>query len=587
MSNPFQSREVGADDPRGWMWLALSIIALVLLASGVGLHNGFAYDDRWIILENGNAHSLNRPWELFTTTYWPTTRGASLYRPLTILLYAAQWVLGRIGHHGTDPYTGSPIVFHFVNIVLYAANSVLVLLLGLQCLPRTAAWVAAALFAVHPVHVEAVANVVGQAELWTGLVLLSAVLIYVRERQGGVTLPRGSAASIVALYVVGMLIKEYAIVLPALLVIAEVFLVRDTKPWRERADDLFSLLLWMTMFALAFLWVRTRVTGDIGGDTEHPALRHLSMGQRSLLMLGLVPDFGRLLVWPDHLSADYSPQMVQGYAGWHLGLLPGATLLMCLAILFVVSWRRWPVVTFGFAWLVISISPVANILIPSGILIAERTLLVPSVGVMLAVGSLVPWILDRVKKQARIVQIAAGGAFALVLTLGVAKSTERTLTWKTNETVFNQLAVDAPMSFKAHYVDGGMLWEQHHAREAEIQWLMAIKLMPDYYAVRIDLAHKYRELHHCDAAVPLYKKGLEIEPALPLGWVGLIACYLEQAQFRLARTTALENKANGYDNCAFGYLVEVADSALVATDSAGGINQWTGKHPKCKRHRSP
>ncbi len=202
--------DAGADDPRGWMWLALSIAALALLASGVGIHNGFAYDDRWIIAENANAHSLNRPWELFGTTYWPTTRGASLYRPLTIPLYAAQWVFGG----------GAPFLYHLVNISLYVVDSVLVLLLGLQCLPRSGAWVAAALFAVHPVHVEAVANVVGQAELWIGLVLLGTVLIYVRERQGGVPLPRWAAAAILALYAVGLLIKENAIVLPALLVIA-------------------------------------------------------------------------------------------------------------------------------------------------------------------------------------------------------------------------------------------------------------------------------------------------------------------------------------------------------------------------------
>jgi hypothetical protein len=179
-SRPYDS---GADDPRGWMWLGLSIAALAVLASGVGIHNGFAYDDRWIIVQNVNAHSLNRPWELFDTTYWPTSRGASLYRPLTILLYAAQWVFGG----------GAPFLFHLVNISLYAADSVLVLLLGLQCLPRSGAWVAAALFAVHPVHVEAVANGVGQAELWTALILLSAVLIYVRERQGGIPLSRGAA----------------------------------------------------------------------------------------------------------------------------------------------------------------------------------------------------------------------------------------------------------------------------------------------------------------------------------------------------------------------------------------------------------
>jgi hypothetical protein len=560
--------DVGADDPRGWLWLGLSIAALALLACGVGLHNGFAYDDRWIIVQNANAHSLNRPWELFGSTYWPTSRGASLYRPLTILIYAAQWVFGG----------GAPFLYHFVNVSLYVVDSVLVLLLGLQCLPRSGAWVAAALFAVHPVHVEAVANVVGQAELWTGLVLLSAVLIYVRERQGGVTIPRGSAIAIVALFVAGMLIKENAIVLPALLVIAELFLVHDTRPWRERADRLFTLLVWMTLFAMAYLWVRLRVTGEIGGDTEHPALSHLSMGQRSLLMLGLVPEFGRLFVWPDRLSADYSPQMVPGYGGWHAGLIPGAVLLLCVAILMFVSWRRAPAVAFGIAWLVIAISPVANILIPSGILIAERTLLVPSVGVVLAAGMLVPWVLERVNKQTRIVRIAAAGAFALLLTLGIGRSVERTYSWKDSDTVFNTLVADAPFNFKSHYVKGGMLWEQHHARDAEIQWLIAIKLMPDYYAVRVDLAHKYRELHHCEAAVPLYLKALEIEPALPLARIGLVACYLELAQFRKARLTALMARAEGYSPRAFQFTAEIADSALVATDSGGGINQWTGKH---------
>lgn len=575
MSVASRPYDCGADDPRGWMWLGLSIAALAVLASGVGIHNGFAYDDRWIIVQNANAHSLNRPWELFGTTYWPTTRGASLYRPLTILLYAAQWVFGG----------GAPLLFHFVNISLYAVDSVLVLLLGLQCLPRSGAWVAAALFAVHPVHVEAVANGVGQAELWTALVLLSAVLIYVRERQGGVALPRRAAIAILALFVTGMLIKENAIVLPALIVIAELFLVRDARPWRDRGSELVSLLLWMTLFAVAFLWVRTVVTGEIGGDTEHPALRNLSMGQRSLLMLGLVPRIGRLFMWPDHLSADYSPQMVPGYAGWNAELIPGAILLACIAILFLVSWRRSPVVSFGIAWLAIAYSPVANILIPSGILIAERTLLVPSVGLVLAAGTLVPWAVDRLRARPRAVRLAPAGLLAIVLGLGIARSIDRTRTWKDSDTVFRTLAADAPLDFKAHYVNGGMLWEEHHGQQAEIQWLMAIKLMPDYYGVRVDLAHRYRTLHHCDAAVKLYTEALAIEPSLPLARVGLIACYLELAQYRKARTEALVTKADGFDVRALDYLIEVSDSALVATDSGGGINQWTGHHPVHPRRK--
>jgi hypothetical protein len=277
--------------------------------------------------------------------------------------------------------------------------------------------------------------------------------------------------------------------------------------------------------------------------------------------------------------------MVPGYSGWHAGLIPGVTLLLCVAILVGATWRRAPVVAFGVAWLIVAISPVANILIPSGILIAERTLLVPSVGVLLASAVVVPWVLERVNRQTRIVRIAAGGAFAGLLTLGVGRSVERTYSWKDNVSVFTTLAADAPLSFKAHYVNGGMLWEQHQAQEAEIQWLIAIKLMPDYYAVRVDLAHKYRELHHCREAIPLYEKALELEPALPLARIGLDICYLELAQFRKARTLALMDRAEGYSPGAFHFVAEVADSALVATDSGGGINQWDGKHHPLKRLR--
>ena len=187
---------------------------------------------------------------------------------------------------------GSPLVYHVVNVALYAAVAVLVLWLALLVLPRGAAWVAAALFAVHPVHVEAVGNVVGQAELWTAVAMVAAVGLYLRDRRDGSPLPRQSAWIIVALYFAGMLVKENMIVLPALLVAAETLLVPDERPWRERADRLFTLLLWMGLFAALFLYLRSSILGDIGGDVSHPSLRDLGIVQRTLLMLGLAPSSG-------------------------------------------------------------------------------------------------------------------------------------------------------------------------------------------------------------------------------------------------------------------------------------------------------
>lgn len=559
---------VGADDPRGWAALGMAIALLAVIASATSLGNAFAYDDRWIIVENARAHSLHAPWKFFAETYWPNSRGAALYRPLTILLYAVQW---RVGD-------GSPLVYHAVNVALYAALSVLLFWFALQLLPRTAAWVAAALFAVHPVHVEAVGNVVGQAELWTALSLIAAVGLYVRDRREGLPLGLTTKAQIIALFVLGMLVKENAIVLPALIVAAEIFLVADGRPLRERADDLLSWLCWLGLFAALFLLVRVAVLQDVAGDVPHPALINTTMPERALVMLGLVPEFGRLLLWPARLYADYSPQQVRVHTSWSLEHVPGVLLLSCAVILFVVSWRRSPVVAFGLAWFAVAIAPVMNLLLPTGILIAERTLLLPSAGLMLAVGAGVPWIVTQVRTVGRPSRLLAYGALAALLMLGAAHSAERQRVWRNNDAVFQSLSTDAPLNFKAHYTYGGLLFEQHRPLEAEREWRMAIALLPTYHGVHLDLAHKYRDAHVCEAAIVEYQTALRIEPMLPLGRAGLVSCYLELAQWHRARSTARTAIADGFYRRAFDYMIEVADSALVATDSADGTTRWTGQH---------
>ena len=161
----------------------------------------------------------------FGETYWPTTRNAALYRPLTILAYQVQWAVG-----GADP-----LLFHTVNVILYAAVSAMVLRVAAEVMPFAAAWVAAALFAVHPVHVEAVGNVVGQAELWSSLTTLGALLAYLRGRRDGQRISRERGVIIAGLYFGGMLFKENAIVLPALLAAADV--LASFESWRLLRDD--------------------------------------------------------------------------------------------------------------------------------------------------------------------------------------------------------------------------------------------------------------------------------------------------------------------------------------------------------------
>src|SRR5207249_5583902 len=154
--------------PRAARWAPVAaLILLALAASAGGIRNGFTYDDRYIIVMNGAAHHLHHWWRLFKMSYWPPDWGAEGYRPLTSLFFAVEWVAGR----------GAPWVFHGVNVVLYLATTAAVFALASSLLPAWAAWLAAAFFAVHPVHVEAVANSVGQSELWVALATVLATAL--------------------------------------------------------------------------------------------------------------------------------------------------------------------------------------------------------------------------------------------------------------------------------------------------------------------------------------------------------------------------------------------------------------------------
>lgn len=563
-------------DARSYRWPALGVVGLALLSSVTSLANGFAYDDRWIIVENPTVHDVAHWWQVFGDTYWPMIRNAALYRPLTILAYVFQWAAGG----------GTPLVFHTINVILYACVCALVYALALQILPRRAAWVAAALFAVHPVHVEAVGNVVGQAELWTAAELIGAVAIYLAARRDGRSLDRETRFIICGIYFVGLMFKENAIVLPALLVAAEAFVVRDERGWRPRVDELASLLTWLTALAMLYLWARVFVTGELGGDVEHPALRNLTAVQRGWVMLGLAPEFARLLLWPAHLYADYSPQHVQAVpepSPYHVN---GALLILCLIVLAIVAVRQFPLVTFALAWIAISVAPVANLLLPTGILVAERTLFVPSVAVVIAVAALVPWFESRLEGTTRAARLAAVGVLAIILMTGAARSADRQRAWKDSRTVFATMIADEPLSFKAHYANGGTLWEAKRPGEAEREWRYAIALYPGYYGVYQDLAHKYRDAHVCPAAIPLYLKALESEPDLPFTRLGLAACYLEIAHYRDARSAARTAIGYGMYRKAFEYVIGRADSALVSTDTLDGENRWPGRL-KAATRRAP
>src|SRR5271170_4202889 len=158
--------------PRASLWLAAGF----LLPNLGALACGFVFDDRVLIVENQalHLHSLRQIGHIWTSGYWPDSRGQELYRPVSETLWALVWAIGGGAH---------PALYHALGLALGLAVVLLLyrFLLAVPTPPRTA-FIAALLFALFPIHTEATTSVVGSAEPLAAALGLGALILYCRDR---------------------------------------------------------------------------------------------------------------------------------------------------------------------------------------------------------------------------------------------------------------------------------------------------------------------------------------------------------------------------------------------------------------------
>jgi hypothetical protein len=348
---------------------ALLSAALALALYAVTLAGTYVYDDIFIVTQDPRLHDVAR-WK----EYWVSDYAAGgidrLYRPLVSMSYALQWQL-----HGDRPWA-----FHAVNWVLHAAVSALVAELARRLAGARPAYVAGLLFAAHPLHVEAVANVVGRAELACAAGFLGALVVLARRPPTG---PRALAAW--ACFVVALLSKEQGMLLPLLMAALVLFQVGWPLRVGEREKRVLQLLLFAVCVTLAgyivfrestlrFWWDRNKLDWVM-----NPLV--LSRGaDRWLMPLVLLGRYTTLLVAPTRLSIDYGSTVI----GWEARagdpyLWVGVAALLAWLGLF--GWcavrRRWPAV-FCLIGVAATYGLVANALTLIGTIFGERLMYLPS-----------------------------------------------------------------------------------------------------------------------------------------------------------------------------------------------------------------
>ena len=535
--------------------------SLALAASLSGIRNLYVQDDIAIIARNPLLHDLRGIGRIFTESYWPPPAIPSTYRPLSSLTFALQWVAGG----------GSPIAFRLASYLLYALTAALVFRLARVRLPLATAAGCAALFAVHPVHVEAVAVAVNQSELWVGLLCCLATTVYLQARAEGGPLTGKTQLLLAGLYLAACLFKETGLVLPGLLLAAELFLVPATEPLRTRISQGRQLLLMLTLVALASYWLRTAVlSGNLVGVHAAEGLLGLSMGQRALTMLAVVPHWVRLLFWPAHLRADYSPGVIVAQTAWGAAHWFGLVLLLATVVIAVAARRRAPVITFGIAWCAIALFPVHNVLVPTGIVLAERTLFLPSIGAMLAVGGAGALLLEGAPPRTRRLLAAATGA---LLVLGMVRSIARHPVWQDTLTLWYRTAnEDAPRSFRAHAALAEQYFSVGQEHMGEQEYRLAIQFAPPMLTgLPIQLADRLRNRSFCYPAAQLYRRVVELEPENSRARVSLVACLVNLGQYREAIFHARMGISFDWARDRFQRAFATADSAQRVSAPPGTV----------------
>ena len=394
------------------LYLAVAACAVVVYIGAIW--NRWALDDIPIIYYNPLVHDLSGVWRAFGLPYWPRELGGQLYRPLAIASFTLDWSIGHVGW------------FHGMNILWHAGVSVLVALLVRRWSGDTAALVSGLLFAVHPVHVEAVANIVGRAELMAALFAVLAVYA---------ALGRDSVVVSAVALVAGLLSKENAAVVPGLVVWG--WMLGLQRPSRRRM--LAYAASWVAVAAVYAVTRHTILNPQARIENIAPVFVWASPWQIRLTAVAALADVARLLVFPLTLRVDYSPAertlvTTPFDARFALGLL-------CVAAwggLLALAWRRGRrVEAFGLGWIAIALLPVANLVFPVGILVAERTLYLPSAGLALAAGA---WLKDLAPARLRLV------AVVLVLAAGV-RTALRVPIWRDASSVILSELEDSPRSY--------------------------------------------------------------------------------------------------------------------------------------------
>lgn len=439
----------------------LLIVLLSVTAYMNTLENDFAFDDRAMVVHNELIRKTSNIPLFFVKSHWTSRiqeewdkrehRGGFLYRPLTLSSLSLNYAFG-----GTRTFG-----YHLANIGLHTLVSLLAFALAraLGC-SGAASLLAGVLFAIHPIHTEAVAMVsIGRAELLMSFGFLLALLLYVRGRTVRWGRPWFFFISNFA-FAFSLASKEQAVTLPGILVLYDILAwKRQDKAWLRGAAGRYStylvvlfgyLLLRLDLFKKMAHYQLATVVHRI----DNP-LAHVDWFERILTALWVSAKYLWLTIWPENLSFDYSYNaipVVSSLADLRVFAAAGAWGFLSALALWS-YFRGRGTAFFGIGFTVITFLPTSNLIVPIGTTMGERLFYLPLFGLALVAAAAWDHVHETVANRryapwAKPAAVVMATALALCL---MARTIIRNRDWRNNATLFQSALAVVPESAKVRF----------------------------------------------------------------------------------------------------------------------------------------
>lgn len=535
---PADDRPPGpARDRRTWL-VVIPLVLLVLAAFSPVVGNGFVnWDDDHNFLENPHFGGVGWPQVRWAwTTFW-----LGVYQPLGWMLSGAQYALW-----GLDPRG-----YHLVSLLLHAGNAAVLYVVAADLLVRcrpdpflespwaraVGAGLATALFAVHPLRVEAVAWVSCQSYLPCALSGLLAVLAYLRAVGSGPERRRGWWAASLLLFAAAVLFKAPAVSLPAVLVILDVYPLRrlgggpgrwfgpsSRGVWLEKAP-FFAVALAASVLAIAAR-SHAGALSTLRGDGPLARIAQACHAAWFYLIKTAMPrDITALYPLPRRIDSMAAPFLVSVLA------------TVGVSITLFLLRRRWPGLLAAWLGYLVILAPASGLLRGGPHLVADRYSYLSTMAMVVPVATGLGLCWAALRRAP-----AGAGGFAVAgvaAALGLAFLTwHQCLTWRTSEALWTHALAHGAGGSLAHTNLAEDLVNRSRPDEAMAHSLEAVKLDPEDPQAHANLGLLLSQRGEIAAAADQYAEAIRLDPRSVRAHVNLGVIQAQRGDFASAAAHA-------------------------------------------------